>query len=193
MNILPRPDLTNRFVDELHSLRDKWGWLLALGVALIALGVLALGSEFTTLAVTLTFAVLLIVGGWVEIAAAFWARRWSGFFLHLLFGIIYLVVGLLMIVHPGVAADALTLMIAASFLVGGMLRIVVALTHRFSNWGWVLLNGVVTFVLGFMIWQRWPEASEWVIGLIVGIELIFTGWSWVALALAVRSLPRQIV
>jgi uncharacterized membrane protein HdeD (DUF308 family) len=81
-------------------------------------------------------------------------------------------------------------MLAAAFLVGGLLRIIIALTHRFRNWGWVLANGVVTFLLGLMIWQRWPEASERVIGLVVGIELIFAGWSWVALALAVRSLPK---
>jgi uncharacterized membrane protein HdeD (DUF308 family) len=189
MSILPQPDLTNP-AQELHSLRDKWGWLLALGVALIVLGVLALGSEATSLAVALTFGFLLLMGGGAEIAAAFWARRWSGFFLHLLFGILYLVVGMLMIIHPGVAVDALTLMLAAAFLAGGLLRIIIALTHRFSNWGWVLANGVVTFLLGVMIWQRWPEASERIIGLVVGIELIFAGWSWVAMALAVRSLPK---
>jgi uncharacterized membrane protein HdeD (DUF308 family) len=193
MATLPQPDTTSPFAHELHSLRDNWGWLLAGGVALIVLGMLALGSEFTTLAVMLTFAILLLMSGGVEIAAAFWARRWSGFFLHVLFGILYLVVGLLMIEHPGVAADALTLMLAASFLAGGLLRIVVALTHRFPNWGWVLLNGVITFLLGFMIWRQWPEASEWIIGLFVGIELIFTGWSWVALALAARSIPKQPV
>jgi uncharacterized membrane protein HdeD (DUF308 family) len=193
MSTLPQPEWTNPVAPELHRMRDNWGRLLALGVALIILGLLALGSEFTTLAVMLTFAVLLLVSGVVEIAAAFLARRWSGFFLHLLFGILYFIVGLLMIEHPGVAADALTLVLAASFLAGGLLRIVVALTSRFSNWGWVLLNGIVTFLLGLMIWRRWPEASEWVIGLFVGIELLFTGWSLVALALTLRRIPKQTV
>jgi uncharacterized membrane protein HdeD (DUF308 family) len=192
MSLLPQPDLMSP-AQELHTLRDKWGWLLALGVALIFLGLLALGSEVTPLAVALTFGVLLLIGGGAEIAAAFWTRRWGGFFLHLLFGILYLVVGMLMINHPGVAVDALTLMLAGAFLAGGLLRIIIALTQRNSNWGWLLANGVITFLLGFMIWQRWPEASEWVIGLVVGIELIFTGWSWVALALTVRSLPKPIV
>jgi uncharacterized membrane protein HdeD (DUF308 family) len=193
MATLPQSDVTSPFAPELHSLRNNWGWLLAGGIALIVLGMLALGSEFTPLAVTLTFAILLLISGVVEIAAAFGARRWSGFFLHVLFGILYLVVGLLMIEHPGVALDALTLMLAASFLVGGLLRIVVALTHRFQNWAWVLLSGVVTFLLGLMIWRRWPNDSEWIIGVFVGIELIFTGWSWVALALAVRNIPKQPV
>jgi uncharacterized membrane protein HdeD (DUF308 family) len=193
MSLLSQTPLADPSTKELQVLRENSGWLLVLGIALIVLGMLALGSEFTTLAVMLTFAVLLLMAGGAEIAAAFWSRRWSGFFLHLLFGVLYLVLGMLMIEHPGVAADALTLMLAASFLAGGLLRIVVALTHRFSNWGWVLLNGIVTFLMGVMIWRRWPEASEWVIGLFVGIELIFTGWSLVALALAARSISKQAV
>jgi uncharacterized membrane protein HdeD (DUF308 family) len=178
---------------ELQSLRGSWGWLLVLGIALIVLGLLAFGSEFTALAVTLTFAVLLLIGGGAEIAAALFARRWSGFFVHMLFGILYMILGLLMIEHPGFAADALALMLAAAFMAGGLLRIVVALTHRFSNWGWVLFNGLITFVLGVMIWRRWPNDSEWIIGLFVGIELVVTGWSWVVLALAARSASRHSV
>jgi uncharacterized membrane protein HdeD (DUF308 family) len=194
MAILPRPDLTTPSAEELQSMRANSGWFLVLGIGLIVLGMLALGSEFVAaLAVTMTFAILLLAAGVVEIVAAVCARRVSGFFLHLLFGILYVIVGLLMIEHPGVAADALTLMLAASFLAGGLVRIVTALSHQFRGWGWVLLSGVVTFLLGVMIWRRWPEYSEWIIGVFVGIELIFTGWSWVALALAVRSLPKQAV
>jgi uncharacterized membrane protein HdeD (DUF308 family) len=193
VTILPQPSLTNPSAQELHNLRDNSGLILILGIVLIIIGMLALGSEFTALAVTFTFAILLLMGGGVEIIAAFSARRGSAFLLHLLFGILYVVLGLLMIEHPGVAADALTLMLAAGFLVGGVLRIVVALTHRVGNWGWVLFNGAITFLLGMMIWRRWPDDSEWIIGLFVGIELIVTGWSWVALALTVRSLPKQTV
>ena len=87
------------------------------------------------------------------------------------------------------AAEVLTLILAVAFLVGGSVRIVVVLTERFSAWPWVLLNGVVTLLLGILIWRQWPESSLWVIGLFVGIDLIFNGWSWVMLALAVRAIP----
>jgi uncharacterized membrane protein HdeD (DUF308 family) len=188
MNVLSRPGPSTSSPGELDDLRAHSGWFLALGLALIVLGALALASELTTLAVTLTFAVLLVTGGIVEIVAAFWAGHLSGFFLHLLIGIMYMVVGMLMVEqHPGVAADALTLMLAASSLIGGLLRVVVALRQRFSTWGWVLVNGIITFLLGVMIWRRWPDAAEWVIGLFVGVELIATGWSWVAFAIVVRS------
>jgi uncharacterized membrane protein HdeD (DUF308 family) len=65
----------------------------------------------------------------------------------------------------------------------------VAVLHRFSGWPWVVLNGVITLVLGVMIWRQWPESALWVIGLFLGIDLVFSGWTWVLLALAVRSIP----
>jgi uncharacterized membrane protein HdeD (DUF308 family) len=192
MALETQPTMTGALLDGLQSLRANWGWFLALGIALIVLGTLAIGAAFiATLAVAVTFGILLLIGGGVQIASAFWARRWSGFFLQLLVGILYVVVGALMVEHPIGAAAGLTLMLAAYFLAAGLLRIVVALTERFHNWGWVLLNGVITLVLGVLIWRQWPESSLWVLGLFVGIDMIFSGWSWVMLALALRSLPRQ--
>ena len=184
------PYFLSGVAEELHELRRNWGWFLALGIALIVLGVCAIGSAFVaTLATVMTFGVLALFGGGVEIVSAFSARRWSGFFLHLLAGVLYIVIGFLMVTRPWPAAAALTLMLAALFMVGGVTRIVVALSHRFHGWGWVLLNGVITLILGVLIWQEWPEASFWVIGLFLGIELVFDGMSWVMLALAVRNIP----
>jgi uncharacterized membrane protein HdeD (DUF308 family) len=102
----------------------------------------------------------------------------------------YLILGLLMVQDPLQAAAALTLMLAAIFFVEGFIRIVYSLTQRFPGWGWVCFNGVITLCLGIFIWRRWPEASFWVIGLFVGIELIFAGWASVILAMAIRGLSR---
>jgi uncharacterized membrane protein HdeD (DUF308 family) len=68
----------------------------------------------------------------------------------------------------------------------GVFRIVFALSERFAGWPWVLLNGAVTLMLGFLIYKQWPASGLWVIGLFVGIELIFNGWAWVMLALGLR-------
>jgi uncharacterized membrane protein HdeD (DUF308 family) len=108
--------------------------------------------------------------------------------MHLLTGLLYAVLGVLLLRRPLASASAFTLMLAAAFLVSGLFRIIVALSERFHGWGWVLVNGIVTLVLGILIWQEWPEASYWVIGLFVGIEMLFAGWSWVMVALAVRSI-----
>jgi uncharacterized membrane protein HdeD (DUF308 family) len=61
--------------------------------------------------------------------------------------------------------------------------------ERFHGWGWVLANGIVTLILGVLIWREWPESALWVIGMFVGIDMLFAGWSWVMTALAVRSVP----
>ena len=176
----------------IEILRDSWGWFLALGVLLIFVGTLAVGASlFTTLATVIAFGVLLLVGAGLQVVGAFFSRNWGGFFMHLLTGLLYLFVGLLMVGRPLEAAAAATLLIAAFFLVGGSFRIAVALTERFPSRGWVLLNGVVTLLLGILIFSKWPSSALWVIGLFVGIELLFCGWSWVMLALAARGLAAE--
>jgi uncharacterized membrane protein HdeD (DUF308 family) len=177
-------------IEIVSDLRRNWGWLLAWGVALIVIGSLAIGFSFSaTLGTVLAFGVLSMAGGVAEIVGSFWARQWGGLVLKLLAGVLYIVVGLLMVAHPIGAAAGLTLMIAAALLISGLLRIIVAVIHRFSGWPWVVLNGVITLVLGVMIWRQWPESALWVIGLFLGIDLVFSGFSWVMLAFAVRSVP----
>jgi uncharacterized membrane protein HdeD (DUF308 family) len=111
--------------------------------------------------------------------------------MHLLAGILYVVSGFLMVQHPRPAAAIFTLMLAAAFFVGGLFRIIVALSERFYGWVWVLLNGVVTLVLGILIWRGWPETKYWVIGLFVGIDMLLDGWSLVITALTIRSIAAK--
>jgi uncharacterized membrane protein HdeD (DUF308 family) len=173
----------------LEHLRQSWGWLLAGGIALIIVGIFVITAPFISgIATVVTVGILLLVGAGVELANAIWARRWGGFFGHLLAGILYLIVGILMIDRPGAALLVITLWVAILLVVGGIFRIIQALVDRYHGWGWVLLNGIISLILGVLIWKQWPESSLWVIGLFVGIELLFTGWSWVMLALAAHSL-----
>lgn len=180
--------------DQLATLSGIWLLLLGMGIALIVLGFAAIGSAFiATLATVIVFGVQLIVAGILEIAASFWGRCWRGFFSHLLAGIFYLFAGILLIDHPFDAAKGITLVIAVALLVGGLFRIILSLSERFQGWELVLLNGIVSLLLGISIWKQWPSSAVWVIGLFVGIELLFTGLSWVMLALAVRAVPRPAV
>ncbi len=173
------------------GVRPRWGVVLVFGIILVVLGTFAIVSSFVaTLAVVMTFAVLLLLGSGAQLGQAVMGRGAGNFFLHLLIAILYFIVGLLMFEHPIPAAAGLTLMLAAMFLVGGLLRIVVALTERHHGWGWLLLSGFITFILGVMIWRQWPESSLWVIGLFVGIDMLFNGWSLIMLALALRGLTR---
>lgn len=174
---------------NLQEFSRNWGWFLALGLILTALGVVALGRMlFVTLASVVFFGWLLVIAGGIEGLQAFGQRRWGGFFLHLFGGILYVVVGLMVVANPSVSALSLTLILAVFFMVSGGFRIVAALSMRFPEWRWLLVNGLVTLVLGLLIWKQWPVSGLWVIGLFIGIELIYTGVSWVLLSLAARRL-----
>jgi uncharacterized membrane protein HdeD (DUF308 family) len=174
---------------DIQGLSRNWKWLLAVGIISIIIGTFALGSSvLITLASVILFGWILVLMGGIEVGHSFWQRQWGGFFLHLVNGILSLVVGFLMVTNPGASAVVLTLLLAMFFMVGGLFRIISALTMRFPSWGWRLLNGGVTLVLGILIWNQWPVSGLWVIGLFVGIDLIFSGWSSVMLALAARRL-----
>jgi uncharacterized membrane protein HdeD (DUF308 family) len=152
-------------------------------------GFVALSSAVvSTLASVLVFGILLMVGGVVQIVNAFMARSWKGFFGHLFVGLLHFVVGEILFEHPQVAAEALTLLLAAAFLVGGAIQLVHGLMESFPGRGWVLLSGFITLLLGISIWRQWPESSLWIIGVLIGIDLVFSGWSWVMLGLTVKGL-----
>src|SRR5262249_37401088 len=175
-------------LDERTSLRRNWWLFLAFGVLSVIVGMLAISSTFiATLVSVRVFGWLLLIAGITEVVHAVMVRNLKGFALHLLSAALYLLVGLFMLEDPIRAATVLTLLLAASFFVGGVLRVVFSLAVRFPAWPWVLLNGVVDLVLGILILNEWPESSLWVIGLFVGIDLLFHGWSWGVLALGVRT------
>src|SRR5262249_47971692 len=153
-------------------LQHCWTWFIVLGILLILAGMAAVAYAcFATITTVFLFGCVLIAGGVGEIVNAFVAASWRGVFLNLLSAGLHIVVGGLMIEHPVPAAEVLTIMLAAAFLVGGLVRILGAVTVHFAGWGWVLLNGVVTFALGVAIWRHWPDSSYWIIGMFVGIDL----------------------
>ena len=102
-------------------------------------------------------------------------------------GLLYLVNGYLIIDSPVSGTLAITLLLAAMLIFLGTLRIIAALVLRFHHWGWPLLNGIISLLLGVMIYKQWPASGLWVIGLFIGIELIFNGWSWVMLAIGLHA------
>ena len=166
-----------------------WGWLLAFGVALVVLGIAAIGRAVTaTVATMLFFGWLLLLACGIEVAQAILVGHWAGFFHHLLAAILFGVVGGLLVGRPLLSAEALTIVMAAFFMVGGLFQAIGSIVVGLPGWGWQLLDGVITFVLGVLVFRQWPISGLWVIGLFVGIDLIFYGAAWIALALQLRSL-----
>jgi uncharacterized membrane protein HdeD (DUF308 family) len=192
MEQTPGFSFLDKQLTNLEEFRRNATWFLVLGVILVILGFIAVGrSVSVTLASMYFFGWLLVIGGVVEAVQVFWQRQWGGFFFHLLSGVLYVVVGFMVLNNPEAGAVALTLLIALFFLIAGAFRIIVALTMRFPEWHWLLLNGAISLLLGLLIWKQWPSSALWVIGLFIGIELIFTGGAWVMLSLAARRLVSQ--
>jgi uncharacterized membrane protein HdeD (DUF308 family) len=185
--------ITYSLLTGLEEIRQKWGWFLVLGIALVVLGTVALAvPHLATLTSVMLFAWLVILGGVFEAVAAFSAPKWTGILLHLLSGILGVVVGTLIISQPAAGAGALTLLLASFFFVSGFFRIGTAAMLRFPAWGWAVFGGTVTALLGALIWAQWPSSAVWVIGTFVAIDLLVRGWTWIMFAFAARSIQQEV-
>ena len=166
-----------------------WGWFLGFGIVLMVLGIVAVVRSTTaTIASMVFFGWLIVFSSVIQFVEAFMVGRWEGFFLHLLIAILFGIVGLLMVVRPVMSAEALTFLMSVFFLLGGLYQLVAAVWTHLPGWGWHALNGIIAAVMGVLILAQWPVSGLWVIGLFVGIDLIFYGWAWVALALDLRKM-----
>jgi uncharacterized membrane protein HdeD (DUF308 family) len=178
---------------ELGHLKSSWCWFFWFGILLVLCGTAALVFPALTLlfsiAAVAILGVVLLVAGVATIVHSFWAGKWSGTLLQLLVGILYIVAGFTITDRPIVSTVTMTAFVAAFFIVVGAFRTLAAFIVRFPRWGWAALNGVVTFLLGVIIYRHFPESAIWVIGVLVGVEMLFHGWMWIMLGLALRNLP----
>lgn len=182
---------TRNYLRDIEDARRNWGWFLALGVLLIILGLGVISSSYyATMFSVVLLGVFLLAAGVVQIIQAFLAPKWSGFFLTLFLGILYLITGFVCVAKPGLAAVSLTLWIAAFCFIVGLFRMISSLILRNDQWGWVFFNGLITFLLGVMIYSNWPWSGLWVIGLFIGIDLVLSGWAWIWTAIAAKSYQR---
>ena len=178
---------------DLEAIKGKWGWLLALGIILIVLGMVVLGSPVIgTEAVVFTVGAMLLLSGILQTVASFWTRDWSGFFLTLMIGVLYLVAGLFTLRRPGQAAVSLTLLIGSFMLIGGIFKIAAGLANKIPNWGWVLLSGTLSTVLGLFIWSDIQEFTPFLLGTLLGVDMLFNGWMWVALSLTLKRVTQRV-
>src|SRR5262245_29711280 len=176
--------------DDLAMLQRNWGWFVVLGVALVVLGTVGvvLATIFTRVAILL-IGWLMLVAGALEIGHAIWRKGWKGFWLDLLSGLLTALLGVLIILRPELAVEALTLVIAMVFLFAGGLRVAMALSSRNPYGAWTLLHGLVGVLLGALILAGWPESAEWVIGTLVAVDLLVNGIRLIALGLTARQMP----
>jgi uncharacterized membrane protein HdeD (DUF308 family) len=171
------------FEDELipgghEALRRVAGSSIAIGVLLLVLGVAAIAHIFAATVVSVYLLGALLLAGAISWGMqAFSERRWTTALGDTFACLLYLVAGLAALRAPIMAAGAFTLVIAALFTIVGALRIVSSLTIRPVQWGWSLFNGVVTLALGLFVFEQWPLSSLWLIGTLIGVDMILGGWT----------------
>lgn len=173
----------------LNRLKNNWHWYLGLGITLTILGTLAiLFSYFTTLFSIIYVGIFLLTLGIFEAIKSFKVHPFKQFLLHVFLGIICIFTGLSLIFYPEVSALNITLFLALLFIISGTFSIIFALTSNVAHPTWVLINGILNVLLGAIIWYQWPLSGFWVIGMFVGINMVFTGWGWIMLALELKNI-----
>ncbi len=181
-------------IDEamLGQLKKSWGWLLGLGIFLVAAGTIGLGmAAFLTMFMMYYLGIMLLIGGATQLAQTFKAKGWKSIVWQLLIAVLYILAGFSVLGNPAGASAILTLMLAWTLIFVGIARIVMAFQHRdSSSWIWLLIGGIAAMLLGMIIISRWPVSGLRVIGFFIALEMIFNGWTCIFMALGAKAVAK---
>jgi len=178
-------------IDVETALRQHWQLFLIEGIILLVLGSAAiLVPALASLAVAIFLGWLFVIGGFVGALVAIAGRRAPGFWWSFISAIVTLIAGCILVFWPIGGTISLTLVLAAFLFADGLLMIFFGLDHRRQlsrRWGWLVANGIIDLLLSAIIFWALPASAFWALGLFVGIDLIFGGWSLVTMSLAARG------
>jgi uncharacterized membrane protein HdeD (DUF308 family) len=181
-------DIATHVAETRRLIAEKWGWFLVLGIVLIVAGLAAIAFPlYSTIAAKIVLGWLFLIGGVMIILHAFQVPSWGAFLWELLIGILYVVAGGYLAFFPLTGLLTLALVLAVLFITEGIFEVIMAFRVRpHEGWGWLLLSGLAALAVGVMIALDLPGSAVWALGLLVGINLLFSGWSYVFLAMAGR-------
>lgn len=162
-------------------------------IVLIVFGFLAICLPFlTSWGVVVVIAWLIVFSGAFQFIHAFQSKGIGHILWKLLVAILYLIVGLYFLLNPLLGIAAFTFALAVFFVVEGVFDLVAySQSRHLAGSGWILFDGIITLILGLLVWRQWPSSSLWVIGTLVGISMIFTGMTRLMLSLAARRLAQS--
>ena len=156
---------------------SKW-----VGILLLIAGFLSLVAPLGAgLSITVMIGALLLMSGAAQLLLVFKAGSFGEGILLAIFAILSLIAGGYMISQPVSALATLTLFLAGYFIASGVVQAVGAFGARpEAGWGWLLFGGVISFVLGVMLWRQFPLSGVWAVGTLVGVQLMMSGWTLIA-------------
>ncbi len=193
MSSMQPPDFSNLSAALTRSMHEHWGLFLAEGIILSLLGLAAIiVPPLAGIVTTIFLGWLFLIAGIVGIIATMRARQAPGFGWALLSALVALIAGGVLLWNPLQGLITLTYVLTAFFILDGLLLIVLAISHRreFSGkWQWMMVNGVIDLVLAAIVISGMPGSLLWVLGLLVGIDMIFGGATLIAMALDARQRP----
>ena len=159
---------------------------MILGIALIVLGILILAAPIVAGVVSvMVVGSVMIIAGIVECVRAIKAQSAISRVTWILVGLITLICGALVIAHPLLGLGFLTLLLAVYFCADGIVKLGVAFRHPAAR-GWFITSGILSLILAYIIWSNWPVSGGWVIGVLIGINLVFTGILTIAVGEAAK-------
>jgi len=163
------------------------------GVIAIVLGILAmLAPGLTGLSVAFLLGVIVLAAGIVRIVWAFQAGTFGKGLAGFAIGVLTLICGVLLVANPLFASGVLTILLALYFICDGVFEIVVAVQCKpLEGWGWLLFGGIVSLLLGLMIWGQYPLAGAWAMGILIGIKLFMVGLIMVTGGSVVRDMEKE--
>ena len=172
-----------------QEVREHRSWFRFLGIVMVLTGIGALLFPFVaTLAGTLALGAILLVAGLFGLVHALRVRPWKGFWIGFLTSLLTLVIGVLLLGFPMEGIMTVTLLITALFLVSGAFRTILAFQLKpYDSWGWILASGILALLLGVLVITQLPEAALWLIGILVGVDFLFSGWWLLSLTLTRRK------
>ena len=191
---LSQADIEAKLAKARQHIAEKWGWFLALGIVLILVGIAAICFPLvSTIAAKIFLGWLFLIGGVFLIIHAFSAQGWGGFLWSLLIGVLYLIAGGYLAFFPLTGLLTLAILLAILFVAEGIMEIIMAFrVHPSDARVWLLLSGIAALVVGVLIFLGLPSSAGWALGLLVGINLLFSGWSYVFLAMAGRKAKEAV-
>ncbi|MFY9585266.1 MAG: DUF308 domain-containing protein [Candidatus Acidiferrales bacterium] len=174
--------------------KKSLGWSIGLSILMILAGFLAIAvPQAAGIAVNLLVAWLLVFSGAAHLVFAWHTRTTGGVLWELLLGILYVFVGAFLLFRPVAGLASLTLALAIYLFAEGVLELILSFRLRpMPGSGWLLFDGIITLVLGVMIWRTWPSSTEWFIGTLVGLSMLFSGITRLMLSLAARRLVAKL-
>ena len=174
----------------LNEIKKNSGLTIAMGIIVLLMGMFAMGSPFiagVSLAVAVGF--MLIIGGVSQLVFALKARTGS---FSIILGVLTVIAGGYMVTNPGVALATMTMVLAIYLVISGIFEVMMAFQIKpVKGWGWALFSGVISALLGAMIWSQFPVSGVWTVGTLIGIKLFFSGWTLLMFGFTARAAVKE--